>query len=142
VDLTDPERPEFRGAVTTSLHSGSVGGNTRYAFLKGGPVGSMTTDQVAVVDAADSEHPSVVATHTVGAGAALQVEGEYLYLAGGDLLRVLDVWDPLLPTEVGRYTGPPNAQGNWRFAIAGPRIFVGSRQGLWIIEFSHGHGSR
>jgi hypothetical protein len=147
VDLTDPERPELRGAVTTPLHSGSVGGNARYAFIKGGPVGSMASDQVAVVDTADSDHPTVAATHTVGAGAALQVEGEHLYLAGGDLsggdlLRVLDVRDPLVPTEVGRYAGPPNARGYLRFAIAGPWIFVGSRQGLWILEFNSSDGSR
>jgi hypothetical protein len=106
VNIADPENPSLAGHYfATSYYDVEVEGN--YAYLA-------DASGLTILDISDPNTPTLVSTLAVGAatGGVTKV-GNYLYLAdSSDYLHIIDVTQPLTPTEYTYIGGNQNLAGN------------------------------
>jgi hypothetical protein len=91
---------------------------------------------MCVLDIGDTVNPSVVGRylHSRNYVSAVDMDGDYAYLADNYGLRVIDVSDPANPTQVGVYHTPPSAIGVTK---VGNYAYVAAwTSGLRIVDVS------
>ncbi len=71
---------------------------------------------------------------------SIAAKGQYLYVAGGGKLYVLDASDPLSPKVTGEVSGLGNTR---QIAIEGNYAYVSAREcGVWIVDISNPRAPR
>ncbi|TAK33847.1 MAG: hypothetical protein EPO21_11525 [Chloroflexota bacterium] len=138
VDITDPAHMTVIGQsdVQSSYIRGvAVSGN--YAYAASGT-------RLNVFDISNASHPTAVAvwvrpTNTPGLAAGITVVGSYAYLAdGASGLRIIDISDPLNPSQAGHYVTPGGQGGGQAVKVVGSLAYVADGPGgLQIIDVSN-----
>jgi hypothetical protein len=112
VDLRAPSSPVIAGRVTVAGSNLAVDGS--FAYVTAGGTG------LQIVDISSPTAPRIVATlDTPGLAQAVDVAGNYAYVADGTATLVVDVTDRTRPAVVGTVTGPSTT-----LAVAGSRLYV------------------
>jgi hypothetical protein len=136
-----PEAPEGV-AVQQQAHEvqlvGQIGGGgTSATAVQGTYAYTAVGKRLVILDVSNPANLAVVAETDVlpGAAGAVAVAGDHAYLADGDGgLRILDVSDPIAPSEVGFYATPGYARA---LALAENYAYLAVRDsGLRILDVS------
>ena len=115
---------QFVGQIGGKTYAAAVQGN--YAYVGVGP-------RLVILNISNLANPVVVGQTGVLPGFVVDVAvaGNFAYVAdGGDGLRIIDVSNPAIPTEVGFYDTPGSAAG---VAVAGNYAYVADGGGGLVI---------
>lgn len=116
--------------------AGQLGGPTRAVAVQDNYVYIGVGPRLVVLDISDPAHPAVVGRSAVLPGIVgdVAVMGSHAYVATGESgLSVINIVDPVAPTEVGFYDGK-NAED---VAVAGDYAYITGRQDLRIINVAN-----
>ncbi len=83
---------------------------------------------LVIIDITDPSNPALPGAVAAGSARRLDVEGDYVYVAGCDALYVIDVRDPLNPMSVGSCDTPGYAKDVAAEMIRCPRDRAGKSQ--------------
>jgi hypothetical protein len=113
--------PGFANNVKVSGH---------YAYVAGGAAG------LEVVDVADRSHPRIVASLAIAGNANdLRIAGSRLYLAVSNGLRIIDITNPLSPTQMGSLN---TADAAWDVAVSNNLAYIAAgNSGLQIANVTN-----
>ncbi|UCF06042.1 MAG: T9SS type A sorting domain-containing protein [bacterium] len=127
IDISDPTLPTLAGSYDPGADTWGVEVSGNVAYLGATSVG------LVAVDITDPSNPTLLGTVSAGSARQLDVEGDYVYVAGYGALYVIDVSDPSNPVSVDSYTTPGIASD---VAVAGEHAFVadGTDGGLQVID--------
>ena len=152
-DVTDKAHPLAISTATypdySYVHQGWVSDDHRYFFLDDEydeVEGSAARTRTLVWDIGDLDDPVLVTEHfgtTSSSDHNLYVRGDLMYQSnymGG--LRILDVSDPTLPTEIGFFDSMPSRDGpglegswsNYPFFESGLIAFTSMNEGLFVVR--------
>ena len=136
VDITDPTAPVEVGSYIPPVYEyvTDVTVSNGYAFLTGTPFVGMR-----IVDISNPYYPIEVSSHPYGPDWIYDVaiSGDYAYLAAGpDGLRVVSIFNPANPSEVG-FVDMPNYA--YDVAVYGDYAFVADNTSLQIVNISDPH---
>jgi hypothetical protein len=102
IDISMPGDARLTGTLTNSGYLGSVAARNFAAYVDG-------NQGINVFQVVDAANPSFVKTVTASGGGSLSVDGDRLYVLGGESLSVLDISSPFDPQPITSLVGlPPN----------------------------------
>lgn len=137
VDVRDPEHPRLRGAVNIGVASESLAVLGEHLYV-GAPDSTLR-----VIDISRPEQPRLIATLPLPEPVwSVAGQGDYVYVANDEHLRVVDVHDPASPHVVGSSAtigGATDLALEHPFAyIAGPATGLQlSQPSLQVIDVSN-----
>jgi len=136
IDLADPHGAPYAAEVggMTSVNDVVVQGTVAYLADKG--VWHQPDGHLRVVDLTDPLAPVLVASLPLEHCRAVAVDGTRLYAVADPGVVVLDLADPLVPTELGIWTIPQGYDA-WDLLPAGDHLYVTTLiGGLLVVDVS------
>ena len=123
LDITDPGRPEWRGALPISVNDIVVHGDHLYAAGRAG---------LTIVDIAEPSAPvAVSAVPTKESATGVAVVAPYAYLVDLANLWVVNIIDPAHPVVVSSL---PVAGGIMDLEMDGAYAYMAARSGLHVVD--------
>lgn len=129
VDISNPYNPVYVAQCSLSNYCYPVCVSGDYAYL-----GDHSNGALWIIKVADPYNPYVV-SQCPGNVSDMSIFGNYVYLADGQGLKILDVTEPANWQEVGYYRTPYMVC--YGVHADGSSIYLanGAQQGMWILEF-------
>jgi len=123
IDISDPEKPSFKGIWNTPGEAIDVYVQGSFAYVADGESG------LRVIDISSPENPSIVGScNTLDYAIDVYVQGSYAYVADGiSGIQVIDISSPANPAIVGSCDTPSYARA----------VHV---QGGYVYVADHGNG--
>jgi hypothetical protein len=123
LDISDPQRPQVIGEFDPPQGAADVVEVSQYAYIVGGE------DAVTlwIADVSNPRRPRSVGKFGDWIQGNIAVQGNYAYLAGGDL-DIVDISSHDAPTQAGTY---PNA---WEVVVAEDKLYIVNDTGLTILR--------
>jgi hypothetical protein len=127
IDISDPTSPAFAGSYNPGGDTWGVEVSGNVAYLGAASAG------LVAVDITDPTSPALLGSIAAGSARRIDVDGDFVYVAGYDDLYVIDVSDPSVPVMLDSYTTPGIASS---VVVAGEHAYVadGADGGLQVIR--------
>jgi hypothetical protein len=128
VDISNPYNPVYIAQCSLSNYCYPVGVSGGYAYL-----GDHSNGALWIINVDDPYNPYVVSQCPGVNVSDMSIFGNYVYLAEGQGLKILDVIEPANWQEVGYYRTP--YMDCYGVHADGSSIYLATQQGMWILEF-------
>jgi hypothetical protein len=129
IDTSNPSLPVVKGGIAGILRAVRMTSTTAYVceFLPGNP----GTNRLDVVSLANPASPATIATLPLPGCSGLALVGSTLYVAGGGLLKTIDVTTPSNPQGLGTV---PLAGSLGGVSVASNTAYVAANTNVYVVD--------
>jgi len=142
VDVSNPANPVEYSYLYTDHDPSDIAVSGNYAYVTLNNYEFLYPPEMSIIDITDPAFPSIVGEWNAPgffiSSKNVDVSGSYAYVitanatSSTDLLRIIDISDPVNPTEVGSYT----INGN-DVQVSGNYAYIAGLSGLQILDVSN-----